>query len=88
MQDPIDATVGMHNLNRDLYNPIYRKLLEVVPDLLTIEEHGNSVAIVDANIHVAPLIERHSLKYQANDLFWDGADEHLFSMLFRNTVIV
>lgn len=40
--------------NLDLYQRIYAKLLDVVPDLLTIEEHGKSVVegYMDLNLDI------------------------------------
>jgi uncharacterized protein YqiB (DUF1249 family) len=40
--------------NGDVHNRIYKKLLDVVPDLLTIEEHGKSKVpgLMDLNIDV------------------------------------
>lgn len=42
------------NHQRELRHGIYRKLLEVVPELLTIEEHGKSVVagLMDLNLDV------------------------------------
>ena len=42
------------NHSRNLHNRIYRKLIAVVPDLLTIEGHGKSVArgLMDLNLDV------------------------------------
>lgn len=46
--------MAAENTRRDIYARIYRKLQKVVPDLLTIEEHGKSTVpnFMDLNLDV------------------------------------